>query len=256
MKLIRISIITGIIMLLAFATVKGQDLRDEKFRKGTEYYTSDNFNDALNEWMDIYNTGYSSSPLLYNIGNAHFKLDNIPGAVLFYERARLLNPSDENINYNLQIARSRVVDKFEEIPELFFVRWFDFMALMIPGNSWAYTSLISFLIFLAALSAYIYSSKYRLKVAGFWIALSFFILTLVSLSFALRNKKLIIDNREAIIMVPSVNGKSSPDNSGTDLFVIHEGSKVTVEDEMGDWFEIKLSDGNKGWIPSGSLEVI
>ena len=57
-------------------------------------------------------------------------------------------------------------------------------------------------------------------------------------------------------MVPSVNGKSSPDNSGTDLFVIHEGSKVTVEDEMGDWFEIKLSDGNKGWIPSGSLEVI
>lgn len=256
MKLNRISIVTGIILLLAVVTVKSQDLREKKFIKGTEYYTSDNFSAALNEWMDIYKTGYRSAPLCYNIGNAHFKLDNIPGAVLFYERARLLNPSDENINYNLQIARSRVVDKFEEIPELFFVRWFDFMSLIIPGNSWAYTSLVSFLIFLAALSVYIYSSKYRLKVTGFWISLSFFILTLISLSFALRNKTLVIDNREAIIMVPAVNGKSSPDNSGTDLFVIHEGSKVTVEDEMGDWFEIKLSDGNKGWIPSGSLEII
>ena len=83
MKLIRISIITGIIMLLAFATVKGQDLRDEKFRKGTEYYTSDNFNDALNEWMDIYNTGYSSSPLLYNIGNAHSSLITYPKLFCF-----------------------------------------------------------------------------------------------------------------------------------------------------------------------------
>lgn len=256
MKLIKINIITICLLTFAVATLTSQDLRHDKFRKGIELYTSENFEGALNEWMEIYNTGYSSASLCYNIGNAHFKLDNIPGAVLFYERARLLRPSDENINYNLQIARSRVIDKFEEIPELFFVRWFDFLSLLMPGDRWAFISVASFIIFLTTLSVYIYTSQYKLKVAGFWTALFFFILSLVSLSFALRNKTLVIDNQEAIIMTPSVNGKSSPDNSGTDLFVIHEGSKVTVEDTVGDWFEIRLSDGNKGWIPSACIEKI
>ncbi len=243
-------------MGLVISNTFSQNLPSEKFKKGVELYSASNYKGALDAWLDIYNTGYRSAALNYNIGNAYFKLNNIPGAILFYERARLLKPGDDNINYNLQIARSLVVDKFKEIPELFFVKWFDFLSLLLDTNKWAVISLISFILFLLSLSVYLYTSIYKLKVAGFWIALMLLITSSTTLTFSLRNKSLVYDSRSAIIFSPSVNGKSSPDESGTDLFVLHEGSKVIIEDEVGNWYEIRLSDGNKGWVPSDCLSII
>jgi tetratricopeptide (TPR) repeat protein len=256
MKLFYRNILVLLIFVLQVNSVFSQEQRVEKFKKGVEYYSASNYQEALKEWSDIYNTGYRSATLDYNIGNAYFKLDNIPGAILFYERALLLKPADNSINYNLQIARSLAVDKFEEIPELFFVRWFDLLSLLLLTNAWAIISLISFILFLALLSVYIYSSKYRLKVMCFWFAFLFLIVSGSSLAFTMRNKSLVYDSHKAVIFAPSVNGKSSPDNSGTDLFVLHEGSKVSVEDMVGEWYEIRLSDGNKGWIPANSLTII
>lgn len=249
-----------ILILLLFIAVTlsafPQELNRQKFTKGVEFYTTSKFQEALNEWLEIYNTGYRSAQLDYNIGNAYFKLNNIPGAILFYERARLLKPADDNINYNLQIARSQVVDKFQEIPELFFVRWYDFMALVLSSNKWAVISIITFVLLLGALSLYIYSSEYNHKVIGFWSAVFLLIFSFSSLAFTIRNKSLVYDSHKAVIFSSSVNGKSSPDKSGTDLFVLHEGSKVKVEDVVSDWYEIRLSDGNKGWVPSSSLIII
>jgi len=93
-------------------------------------------------------------------------------------------------------------------------------------------------------------------VMGFWLAVLFLLASLSSLALTLRNKNLVYDSGKAVIFSPVVNGKSSPDDSGTDLFVLHEGTKVTIEDEVGDWYEIRLSDGNKGWVPGNSLEII
>lgn len=256
MKLFYQNILILLVLILPLNSVFSQEERLGKFKKGVEYYSASNYQEALKEWTDIYNTGYRSATLDYNIGNVYFKLNNIPGAILFYERALLLKPADNSINYNLQIARSLVVDKFEEIPELFFVRWFDILSLLLSTNTWAIISIISFILFLALLSVYIYSSKYRLKVIGFWFAILFLVISASSLAFTVRNKSLVYDSHKAVIFAPSVNGKSSPDNSGTDLFVLHEGSKVSVEDMVGEWYEIKLSDGNKGWIPSNTLTII
>ncbi len=233
-----------------------QESADAKFDKGVEYYNAGSYGEALDTWLEIYKTGYRSAGLVYNIGNAYFKLNNTPGAILFYERAILLKPADENINYNLQIARSLVVDKFEEIPDLFFVRWYNFISLLIPTNGWARISIVSFVLFLTLLSLYIYSSRYKLKVIGFWTALFFLLLSASSLAFTSRSKSLVHDSEKAIIFNPQVSGKSSPDESGTDLFILHEGTKVTVEDEVGEWYEIRLSDGNKGWVPVNSLTII
>jgi tetratricopeptide (TPR) repeat protein len=233
-----------------------QEPPSEKFDKGVEYYKAASFREALDAWLDIYNTGYRSASLNYNIGNAYFKLNNIPGAILFYERARLLKPGNDNIEYNLQIARSMVVDKFEEIPSLFFVRWYDFLSLLLTTNKWAIISLVSFILFLISLSVYLYSSAYRIKVTSFWIALALMAISVFALSFTVRNRTLVYNSRSAVIFSPSVNGKSSPDESGTDLFILHEGSKVKIEDEVGQWYEIRLSDGNKGWVPSDCLSII
>ena len=256
MRLKTFIILIPVFSLLFPVCSFSQETKDEKFSTGAESFSSGNYEKALELWMDIYKTGYRSAELEYNIGNAYFKLNNIPGAILFFERAFLLKPGDEDINYNLQIVRTLVVDRFEEIPELFFVRWYNLLSLALSTNTWAKISISTFILCLLFISLYFYTSKYRLKVLGFWLAVLFIIVSLASLAFTLRNKTMVYDSHKAIIFSPVVNGKSSPDNSGTDLFVLHEGTKVTVEDEVGEWYEIRLSDGNKGWIPANSLEII
>ncbi len=249
-------ILTALFISLFSYGAASQDSGTGKFNQGVTYFSAGSYEEALQSWTEIYNTGYRSASLCYNIGNAWFKLDNIPQAILFYERAYLLKPADEDINYNLQIARTLIVDRFQEIPELFFVRWYNFVSLILSSNSWARISITSFILSLLFLSLYIYSSKYRRKVVGFWFAVALFVLTIGSLVFSVRNKYLVYDSHKAIITAPMISGKSSPDSSGTDLFVLHEGTKVTVEDEVGDWLEIRLSDGNKGWVPLNSLDII
>lgn len=235
---------------------KCQNIPKEKFIKAVSDYSAGNFQDALKSWIDIYNTGYRSANLDYNIGNAYFKINDIPNAILFYERAYLLSPSDENINYNLEVARTLTVDRFQAIPELFFVKWYNFVSLFLSANLWASVSLAAFVLCLIFLSVYIYSSKYMLKVAGFWLALSFLVISVCSIACSRHNKTLVYDSHKAIITTPLVSGKSSPDSSGTDLFVLHEGTKVTIGDEVGDWYEIMLSDGNKGWVHENSFNII
>ena len=249
-----------ILILLLFSffigTAVSQDTNKDKFYQGVTYFTAGSYKEALQAWTEIYNTGYRSANLDYNIGNAYFKLNSIPTAILFYERAYLLKPLDENINYNLQISRTLIVDRFQEIPEVFFVRWYNIVSLILSTNSWAKISITTFILFLLSLSLYIYSTKYRHKVIGFWLGIFFFIISLTTLAFTIRNKSLVYNSHKAIISSEQISGKSSPDKSGNDLFILHEGTKVTVEDEVGEWTEIRLSDGNKGWIPANSIMII
>jgi len=256
MKSVLRYIFTLLFVFSFAATIVAQENSNVKFGKGVTQFSAGDFKGAIEAWNDLYNTGYRSASLAYNMGNAHFKLNNIPSAILFYERAYLLDPADENINYNLQIARTLIVDRFNEIPELFFVRWYHFVALSMQTNTWAKISLTSFILCLLLLSVYIYSSNYRYKIIGFWSAIFLIILSLSSLNFSLKNRTLVYDSHKAIIMTPAVSGKSSPDSSGTDLFVLHEGTRVSVEDHVGDWYDIRLSDGNKGWVPGSALSII
>ena len=245
-----------LILIAPFANINAQIENSDKFKQGVELYSSGDFNEAAEVWMELYNTGYRSAALNYNIANAHFKNSDIPNAILFYERAYLLNPVDEDINYNLQIARTFIVDRFQEIPEIFFVRWYNLASLLISSNSWAIIGISAFVLCLIAVSLYIYSAKYIHKVIGFWAAVLCLLISLTSIAFSSRNNFLINDDRNAVIFSPTVNGKSSPNASGSDLFILHEGSKVSVGDKVGEWFEIRLSDGNKGWVPANCLEII
>lgn len=249
-------LLTALITLLFSMGALSQESGNGKFNQGVTYFSAGSYKEAMQVWTEVYNTGYRSASLCYNIGNAYFKLNNIPQAILFYERASLLKPADEDINYNLQISRTLTVDRFQEIPELFFVSWYNFVSLVLSSNLWAKISIATFILSLLFLSLYIYSSKYRPKVLGFWFAVVFFIITSSSFVFSARNKYLVYDSHKAIITTAAISGKSSPDSSGTDLFVLHEGTKVTVEDAVGEWLEIRLSDGNKGWVPLNSLNII
>ncbi|HAM10492.1 MAG: hypothetical protein A2X05_15650 [Bacteroidetes bacterium GWE2_41_25] len=249
--------ISLLIFMMLFANYStAQETAPEKFEQGVKYYSSGSYKEAAQIWTNIYDTGYRSASLNYNIANAYFKLEDIPQAILFYERAYMLDPVNEDINYNLQIARTLIVDRFQEIPELFFVRWYNLVSLLLSSNVWAIAGISAFVLCLLFLSLYIFSSRYIYKVTGFWLALLFLIVSGSSVLLSQRNKSQVFDSHKAIIFSPVISGKSSPDDSGTDLFVLHEGTKVSIEDEVGEWYEIRLSDGNKGWIPSNGLKII
>jgi tetratricopeptide (TPR) repeat protein len=253
MKINYLILIIITVLPLTLSAQGGKELPETKFREAGVLYSSGKYKEALDKWLELYNSGLRSASLDYNIGNSYFKMNNVPGSILFYERALLLKPSAENIRYNLQIARALVVDKFAEIPELFFITWFNFVSLSLSSNIWAAISIASFVLCLLFISLYFYTSRYKYKVLGFWLGLFLLLLSGTSYSFSSRNSTLVYNNNKAIIFSPVVNGKSSPDNSGNDLFVIHEGTKVIVGEKVSDWYEIKLSDGNKGWVPTNCL---
>jgi len=145
----------------------------------------------------------------YNIANAYFKLENIPNAILYYERAYLLDPVNEDVNYNLQIAKTLIVDRFQEIPELFFVRWYNIISLLLSIQQLGTDEHHCIYTVLGSLSLYIYSTRYLYKVTGFWIALALLFFAVSTQAFSQRNKHLVYDSHKAIIFSPVVSGKSS-----------------------------------------------
>ncbi len=174
-----------------------------------------------------------------------------------YERARQLAPNDEDIQYNLELARNQITDKIEPVPEFFLLRWAENALNVFSTNTWALVSLISFIAFLVLFSVYLYSAKLGVKKSSFWIGVIALIISIASFSFSYQQKQDIVNSGEAIVFSPKVTVKSSPSESGTELFVIHRGVKVhIIDDEIKGWYEIKLADGNKGWLKRETVEPI
>jgi hypothetical protein len=228
----------------------------QRMKEADDLYQKGDYFNAAELYKALYKEGYRSDNLLFNTGNACYKAGDYGNAILFYERAKLLDPASEDVNYNLQIARTRITDRFDEIPELFFIRWFDFLSLLNNTNQWA---VIAIFLFLASLLLFIYflfapSGKY--KYPAFWTAVVAVLVSGITLTFAIRSNSLVNHNSQSVVICTEVVGKSSPGDNGKDLFVIHSGTKVVVIQRLGDYSEIKLPDGNKGWASEKCLEKI
>ena len=255
MKKMRRAIVFNIILILSLGIVSGQT-PEERYKQAGELYSSGDYSGAAALYSKLYEEGYRSGDLFYNAGNAFFKMGDNASAILFYERAKLISPADEDIDYNLQIARSRITDRFEAVPQLFFVRWFDFLSLLASTNAWAVTALAMFILSLLFAVIFLTKARARGRLLSFWLALAAIVLSVVMVLLALRNNSLTNNNRKAVVTCSIVTGRSSPGEGGSELFVIHSGTTVTVEQELGEFLEVKLPDGNKGWIRGDCMEKI
>lgn len=200
---------------------------------------------------------YGVSPnLFYNLGNAYYKSQNYPKAVLNYERCLLYDPSNDDAQQNLELARLQCVDKIESIEPIVFVTWSNAIRNMLSCDGWGFlaTSFLSLL--LIAMAIYFFGRRTALRKVGFYGAIICAILFFVCIHYAGAQRDQILQRDYAIVMTPSVVVRSSPAESGTQLFTIHEGLKVRVRSTLSGWSEIELSDGNVGWMPSDGLEVI
>lgn len=220
-------------------------------------YVNENYQQAISQYEELIKEGAANADIFYNLGNAYYRMDDITHAVLNYERAHLLSPGDDDIRFNLHLARSKTVDKIVPQSEFFLVTWYLSIVNRLSIDGWAYASLGFLALAIILALVYLFSSPIWLRKVGFFgcgIMVVCFVLANV---FAWQQKQ-IVDNRDgAIIIESAVPVKSTPAQNGTDLFILHEGTKVSVLDNsIGDWCEIRVPDGKQGWVEVTQIEII
>jgi tetratricopeptide (TPR) repeat protein len=219
-------------------------------------YVRGQYQQAITHYEALLKQG-ASADLYYNLGNAYYRTENIPEAVLNYERALLLSPGDRDIRFNLQIARSKTFDKIVPESEMFFVTWYRSLVSMMSVDGWARTALVALALTIILLLVYLFSERIWLRKAGFFGGVALLVLFVGANIFAWQQKKDLLNRKGAIIFAPAVTVKSTPAANGTDLFILHEGTKVVITDgSMKEWKEIRLADGKEGWIESKHIRVI
>ena len=224
--------------------------------KANKAYSDGLFTNAVDLYKKVIASGYESWDLYYNLGNSYYKLNDYASAILYFEKAKKLNPGNEDVDFNLKVANNKIADKIEPLPELFYKRWIRNLVELLPVDKWAWVVILSFILSLISASFFIISRRIFIRKSGFWLGIIFFLLSLSSFLFAVQNYRTLKNNSFAFIFAPTVTIKSSPDDKSIDLFVLHEGTKVQVLDNIGTWYEIKISNGSVGWLPASAVEKI
>ncbi|MBE0637375.1 MAG: SH3 domain-containing protein [Bacteroidales bacterium] len=247
------------LLILIFLLVSFNAKADDKLilmEQANKFYNEGDFIPAIETYETILNSGFESSALYFNLGNAYFKVNNLPMAILNFERAKKITPYDPDILFNLELANSRIVDKIEPLPEFFIFTWWKLLVNSRSLDQWATISVICFLFILLMILIFLLSRVIWLRKFGFWMGIV--LIVVFAGSFTLANQRYIQFRKqaEAIVFTPTVTVKSSPRDNSTDIFVIHEGIKVQITNQVGEWFEIRIPDGSKGWIRESDFRRI
>ena len=219
-------------------------------------YAAERYNEAVPIYLELLKKG-EHADLYYNLGNCYYKTDHIAQAVLNYERASLLDPGNADIRFNLELARSKTIDKITPESEMFFITWYRNAVNLLSMDGWAKVGVCAFVLACALLLLFFMGNKVALKKAGFFGAALMLVIGILANVFAWTQHERLNVRMKAVVMSSSVVVKSTPNASGTDLFVLHEGTCVEIiDDSMKEWKEIRLADGKVGWMPAKEMEVI
>ncbi len=243
-------------MLLVFALTTNASTPDSLMAKANAAYDHQLYDSAVNTYQQILKMGVVSPALYYNLGNAYFRKKDVPSAILYYEKAKKLSPNDPDILYNLNRANTMIVDKIDKVPELFLKRWWNYFYNLFDADTWAALSLISFAMLVLMVGIFVLSHRRGTRKLSFFIGLIFVLLTLLSFGLASQRTYYTKKHSEAIVFTPAVTVKSSPSDNSVDLFVVHEGTKIKIMDEVDNWVKIKIQNGSIGWLPQSSLRKI
>ncbi len=223
---------------------------------GDSAYLNEDYNSAIQIYEALLRNG-EAMEVYYNLGNSYYKTQDYAHAILNYERALLLSPGNSDVRFNLDLARSKTVDRENTVSEIFFMTWIKAITNRLSSDAWARWGITFFILLLAGTGVYLFSRDIRLRKIGFTVAVLSLVFCILSNVCANSQMNRLVDRHDAIIMQPSVTVRSTPSDSGTELFVLHEGHKVSItDDSMQGWKEIRIADGKKGWVSTEAIEVI
>lgn len=229
---------------------------DQLWGIANQAYVSGDFKKAASLYAAIEEQGKTSAKLCYNLGNCYFKMDKMGGAVLWYNRALDLDPSDKDARYNLEIANAKTMDRIDTVPEFFMKTWIRALGKIMSSSWWAVLALVLLGASLCGVVAWLMSRAMWLRRLGFYGMVVGLILCGISVSYSAHGYFEATDGHRAVVMVQGVSVKSSPAKGGKDIFVIHEGTVVSRGENLEGWSQITLSNGSSGWVENSAIESI
>lgn len=245
------------IFIAAFISVStAWGMVDAAKAAGDSAYIQGDYKQAIQIYEQILTQG-EAADIYYNLGNSYYKDNQLAKAILNYERALLLQPNNADIQANLEIANAKTVDKVQSIPDVFFIAWGKTIVQSQSADTWGKWGIALFLLSLISWAIFLFIKQVSWKKVGFYTGVVTLILVIICQIFAMEQKKALLQRDQAIVLSPSITVRSTPSESGTKLFILHEGHKIRIKDDtMADWKEICLEDGKVGWIPASSIEII
>jgi tetratricopeptide (TPR) repeat protein len=228
----------------------------EIFQKANEDYKKGDYKSAIIQYNTILEKGFESGELLYNLGNAHFKIGEFAPAIVNYERAKKILGHNKELKHNLALVQYRLRDKIEPVPQLFIVEMWDNIKNLFTISSYQFFILFIFTLFIINMTLFFWYKSYILKKRMFIVSVIvgiIFVFFVTAFTFKIIEEK---NNKFAVLFIQELKVKSSPDESGTDIFQIHYGIKFQIIDELGQWYKIEIPDGKNGWIKKQGFEII
>ena len=249
--------ILSLLVVVTFMITKGQSAAlTDSLAAGNQLYNTGKYQEAIRKYQSVVSQGYEAPEVYFNLGNAYYKSGNPTYAILNYERARKLAPNDEDIRYNLDLAHTQIVDNIVSLPDPGFLRWWKQLINSQSISFWGTLSIVTFFTFLSLFGLFLLSRSFNVKRFAFWISVAAISLSAITFSIGSHLTSKLINHNTAVITDRSVKVKSSPSETGTELFIVHEGITVQITDKLGDWVNVSLPDGNKGWIKESSMVKI
>ena len=243
------------IIFIIFLAFTSNQVIDDLFQKSNEYYTNGDYQNAVNGYLDVLDSGFESAELYFNLGNSFYKLNNIPDSNFYYEKAKSISPNDDDILTNLIFAKNLRIDKIEILPTTQMQNFKLSILDLFSEKGWS-ISLISLIWFMSfAFIFYMISKDSKFKRIYFTISIVFIILSSITLFINFEKKKL-GEIKYAIVYDKEIEVWSEPNNISELKFLLHEGTKVKQLDVIEDWVNIQLENGTLGWIQSSSLRVL
>jgi len=228
----------------------------ELMQEAGTFYRNGEFDRAIQIYEDLRSDGYEGTSLYFNLSNSYYRIGKLGYAILNYERALKLSPSDEDVKHNLAFANLSTVDRIQPLPTFFLFEWWELMLASLSVNGWTYVSFFFYLLLMILIAAYFFVRTIFQQKLILFSGLGTLILFLIVVSLLI-----VKINREenligGVVVEQSFTVKTSPDPKSTDAFVIHEGLKVNLEDKLDEWVKIRLADGKVGWVENRAIERI
>jgi len=225
-------------------------------KQANESYSKGQYQQAAKQYEEILINEGVAPELYYNLGNSYYKINEIGRSILNYERALRLSPNFDDARANLALVQLKVVDNVVQTPSFFLGRWIENLIKLLSTNQWIFLSIGLFVVSLLLTFIFIFGSSRPVRKISFYIGAVMLIISIFTVIFSGIRKDQMINHDEAIVMSGVITVKSSPDKSGTDLFQLHEGTKVIIKSTLGKWTEIKLGNGSIGWVEQVNIEKI
>lgn len=226
---------------------------NSEFENANQLYKQGQYKEALEKYQSLISSGIENELLFYNLGNTAYKLNNIALSIWAYEKALKIKPGDKDFKHNLQLANLKIKDRILETPQFFIVSWLGSLSRILPSNLWAWLSLFFLASSIIAFLFYLFSSRLLFKKVGFYKFSLFIILSIIMIIFSVVTSR---QPQEAIVFAYSTTVKSEPSTTSNDLFIIHEGVKVSIVEEEDGWVHIQLPNDFKGWIRKSELREL